>query len=139
MTMTNKQYKQAREEHQEAEELYTFENEHFNGYTYWLSRYMTSEDQKDMRRAYKSEKENNGAFALEGFNGRALILPNDAENTLILRSYYTDVCSYNPKTGEFYKLWEGYSNTTLKHINIFRQFLGFNTISKREWIEMEVI
>lgn len=25
MTMTNKQYKQAREEHQEAEELYTFE------------------------------------------------------------------------------------------------------------------
>ena len=100
---------------------------------------MTAEDQKDMRKAYKEEKQNNGAFALEGFNGRALIIPGDAGNTLVLRSYYTDVCSYNPKTGEFYKLWEGYSNTTLKHINIFRSFVKLPQLSKREWIELEAI
>ena len=137
MTMTNKQYKQAREEHQEAEELYTFE--HWNGYSFYTNKYMTAEDQKDMRRAYKGEKQNNGAFALEGFNGRALILPGDAGNTLVLRSYYTDVCSYNPKTGEFYKLWSGYSNTTLKHINIFRSFIKLPGLSKREWIELEAV
>ena len=139
MTMTNKQYKQAREEHQEAEELYTFENEHFNGFRYWLSRYMTAEDQKDMRRAYKEEKQNNRAFALEGFNGRALILPKNGGDELILKSYYTEVCSYDINTGLFSKHWEGYSNTTLKHINLFREFLGLSKLSKREWIELESV
>lgn len=136
MAMTNKQYKQAREEAENAYELDTFVT-----YSMWghANRYMKPDDQKDMRKEYREIKADRNAFALEGFNGRALILPGDAGNALVLRSYYTDVCSYNPKTGEFFKLWEGYSNTTLKHINIFRSFLKLPQLSKREWIELEAI
>ena len=135
--MTNKEYKQAREEHQEAEELYTFE--HYNGVSWYPSRYMTPEDIRDLRKEYKTEKECNRAYAFEGFGGRALIIPKNGGGELVLRSYYTDVCSYDLQTGLFTKTWNGYSNTTLKHINIFRAFLGLSKLSKREWIEFETI
>lgn len=131
--MTNKEYKALREQAEQAEELYTFENEHFNGFCYYNSRYMTPEDIKDMRTEYKKEKQERKAFALEGFGGRALVIPT--EHGYILRSYYTDVCEV--RNGEFIRRWEGYSNTTLKHINIFRAFAGFKMIGKREWIELE--
>lgn len=137
MTMTNKQYKAAREEAEQVDELYTFE--HWNGYSFYPNRYMTPEDQKDMRRAYKTEKECNKAYALEGFCGRALIIPKNGGDELVLRSYYTDVCSYDLQTGLFTKTWNGYSNTTLKHVNIFREFLGLSKLSKREWIELETV
>lgn len=135
MTMTNKQYKQAREEHQEAEELYTFE--HWNGYSFYTNKYMTSEDLKDMRKEYKAIKAENNAFALEGFGPRALVIK--AGDIVTLQSYYTEVCRYNLKTDKFEKLWQGFSVTTLKHINIFRAFLGLQALSKREWIELEAV
>ena len=135
--MTNKQYKQAREDAEQVDELYTFE--HYNGFSWYPSRYMQPEDIKDLRKEYKTEKECNRAYALEGFCGRALIIPENGGDELVLRSYYTDVCSYDLQTGLFTKTWSGYSNTTLKHINIFRSFLKLPQFSKREWIELEAI
>lgn len=135
MTMTNKQYKQAREEHQEAEELYTFE--HWNGYSFYTNKYMTSEDLKDMRKEYKAIKAENNAFALEGFGSRALVIK--AGDIVTLQSYYTEVARYDLRTDKFEKLWSGFSVTTLKHINIFRSFLGLTSLSKREWIELETV
>ena len=78
---------------------------------------MSTEDIKDLRQEYKAIKADN--------NGN-----------LILQSYYTDVCRYNLKSDKFTKTWNGFSVTTLKHINIFRRFLGLKAISKREWIEL---
>lgn len=52
----------------------------------------------------------------------------------ILTSYNTEVCMM--QNGKFYKLWEGYSATTLKHINVFRRKFGLAPLSKREWVEM---
>ena len=135
MTMTNKQYQQARAEHQEAEELYTFE--HWNGYSFYTNKYMTSEDLKDMRKEYKAIKADNNAFALEGFGSRALVIK--AGDVVTLQSYYTEVARYDLRTDKFEKLWSGFSVTTLKHINIFRQFLGLTSLSKREWIELETV
>ena len=133
MAMTNKQYKAAREEAEQVDELYTFE--HWNGYSFYPNRYMTPEDQKEMRQVYREEKEDNKAFALEGFGGRAIVIP--VTGGYILQSYYTKVAVY--RNGEFFRTWNGYSNTTLKHINIFRSFLGLGLLSKREWIETEVV
>ena len=132
MKMTNKQYKAARVEAENAPEVYTFES--WNGVCIYPNRYMKQEDIKELRQEYKEVKRNNKAYSLEGFGGRALIIPDGDE--LILRSYYTDVCRYNLKTDTFTKLWSGFSVTTLKHINIFRTFLALPTLSKREWIEL---
>lgn len=132
--MTNKEYKALREQAEQAPEIYTFES--CNGFSIYPNRYMKNQDIKDLRQEYKAIKAGENAYSLEGFGGRALIIPDG--NKLILRSYYTDVCRYNLKTGEFIRLWEGFSVTTLKHINIFRRFLALNTLSKREWIELEV-
>lgn len=129
--MTNKEYRQAREEHQDAPEIYTFE--HYNGACFFPTRYMSGDDVKELRNDLKAVK-TAGGYSLNGMNNRAVVIPNGDE--LILRSYYTDVCKYNIKTDEFTKLWRGFSVTTLKHINIFRRFLALPELSKRDWIEL---
>lgn len=132
MTMTNKQYKAAREEHEHAIELDEFTTYESNGYRYYENRFMKPEDLKEMRKSIKEVKIN-GGIVLDDFGNRAVIIPT--ESGYILRSYYTNVCEI--RNNKFIKLWEGYSNTTLKHINAFRNHFHFNTLSKREWIELE--
>ena len=132
--MTNKEYKAAREMAENASELDTFVS--YEGWFYRANRYMKPDDIKDLRQEYKGIKAENKGYALDGFGGRALIIPDG--NKLILRSYYTNVCEFDLKTEKFTKTWNGFSVTTLKHINIFRRFLALNTLSKREWIELEV-
>lgn len=129
--MTNKEYKQAREEHEQAYELDTFITS--QGLFGYANRYMSPDDLKEMRKSIREEKQN-GAIILDDFNGRAAIIPT--KNGYILKSYYTNVCEI--RNGKFIKLWEGYSNTTLKHINAFCSYLKIPLyFSKREWIEME--
>ena len=125
--MTNKEYKDARDIAENAPELSTFE--HYNGW--YIARAMDANDAKEMRKDYKTEKKINKAFALDGFNNRALVIPT--ENGYKLKSYYTDVAEI--VGGDFVKTWDGYSVTTMKHINAFREYFGFDRMSKREWIE----
>ena len=131
--MTNKEYKAARYEAENVPEIFTFES--WNGISIYPNRYMSNEDISELRQEYKAIKANNKGFALDGFGGRAIIKTDNNGNP-ILQSYYTDVCRFDLKTRTFIKTWNGFSVTTLKHINIFRQFLGLNTLSKREWIEL---
>ena len=128
--MTNKEYKAVREEHEQAYELDTFTT--YEGFWGHENRYMKPDDLKEMRQAIKEDKKN-GGIVLADFGNRAVIIPT--ENGYILKSYYTNVCEI--RNNKFIKLWQGYSNTTLKHINAFRSKYNFPTISKREWIEME--
>ena len=128
--MNNKEYKEAREIAESADELYTFEK--YNGWH--TTRCLDTDDLREMRADYKEAKNGLNAFALEGFGGRALVIPTG--DGYILKSYYTDVAEF--KGGEFIKQWGGFSVTTLKHINIFREFLGLKRLSKREWIELAV-
>ena len=126
--MTNKEYKALREQAETANELYTFE--HYNGY--YCSTYMDGDDIKELRQEIKKDKKENAGIVLDDFNNRAVIIPTN--NGFILKSYYTEVAEI--RDGKFIKLWGGYSNTTLKHINAFCRHFGFNTFSKREWIEL---
>lgn len=126
--MTNKEYKNARELAENASELETFTK--YNGW--YPSNYMNSDEISDMRTERNAEKKN-GAIVLEGFNTRAALIP--VNGGYILKSYYTDVAAVID--GKFYKLWNGYSVTTLKHVNIFCDFMKIPGFSKREWIETE--
>ena len=128
--MTNKEYKAARYEAENAPEIFTFES--WNGVSIYPNRYMDSNDIKEMRQEYKVIKADKKAFILDGFGNRALIIPVDGG--YILQSYYTKVAII--RNGKFYKTWNGYSVTTLKHINAFRVWAGFKALSKREWIEL---
>lgn len=52
-------------------------------------------------------------------------------DTVKLKSYDTVVCEV--LDGDFVRLWDGYSRTTMEHVNEFRQQLGLPKLSKSEW------
>lgn len=54
-----------------------------------------------------------------------------------LRSYETVVCKLDTE-GKFVKMWDGYSPTTMKHINSFRVLAGLETMNKKTWENLEV-
>lgn len=64
-----------------------------------------------------------------------IIITDDGE--ILLRSYTTNVASYNPQTKQFTKLWNGYSRTTMKHIIDFcgQYNIDFKP-NKRNWLNL---
>ena len=107
---------------------------HYNGYSIYPSYMVSSEELKRLRREQKTDIKYHNAFKLDGFNDRAIIYKLD-NNTYQLKSYDTivaEICN-----GVFKKLWYGYSKTTLKHINIFREYFNFEPISKYDWIMLD--
>lgn len=57
-------------------------------------------------------------------------------NNLFLRSYNTIVCGI--VNGKFIRYWDGYSSTTMKHVNDFRVQHELNRLSKKDWDEIPV-
>lgn len=53
----------------------------------------------------------------KSFYGKALVYEAD-DGTRTLRSYGTAVCQLLPD-GKFRRMWNGYSATTMRHINAF--------------------
>lgn len=70
----------------------------------------------------------------KSFYGKAIVTELDGSKTLT--SYTTNVARID-KEGHFIKLWNGYSATTMNHVNAFRIMNGLNTLSKKEWESME--
>ena len=52
-----------------------------------------------------------------------------------LKSYDTTVCAIN-ENGTFIRLWNGYSATTMRHINEFRLQNGMDKLSKADWLAL---
>ena len=71
----------------------------------------------------------------KSFYGKARVEELNGVKTLI--SYQTEVCRID-SAGHFIKLWNGYSVTTMNHVNAFRAMNGLDTINKKTWEEMEV-
>lgn len=70
----------------------------------------------------------------KSFYGKASV--SELDGVLTLTSYTTAVCEYDRSTGTFTRLWGGYSATTQRHVNAFRERLGLTTISKSEWLSL---
>lgn len=50
----------------------------------------------------------------------------------VLRSYTTDVCKITAD-GQFVRMWNGYSATTMRHVNSFLDFYGLPGGGKAWW------
>ena len=69
------------------------------------------------------------------YYGKAKVIEND-DGVIQLKSYETIVCEYNTNTKEFKKLWQGYSNTTARHIKDFIKLFNIDfNFSKKEWLK----
>ena len=127
--MTNKEYKAAREAAEQVGELYEFEKQ-IPG-TWHTTKMLDTQDLRELRAQYKQDH----GIKLEGFNNRAIVIK--VKGGYILKSYNTIVAYYLISEDKMIRAWDGFSVTTLKHVNVFRSWLGLSTLSKREWIELD--
>lgn len=65
----------------------------------------------------------------KSFYGKARVYYDG--NTITLVSYTTPVCRI--VNGNFEKLWDGYSATTMRHINAFIDYFGIVGGGKKWW------
>lgn len=72
----------------------------------------------------------------KSFYGKAKVV-EDRNGEIFLQSYNTLVAYINA-AGEFIRLWDGYSLTTMNHINSFLQFFGIAGGGKKWWDSLEV-
>ena len=72
------------------------------------------------------------ATTQKSYYGKALVL-DGADGVKMLKSYDTIVCAYNPATGDFTRMWGGYSRTTMNHVNDFRRLFGLDPIGTKAW------
>lgn len=66
----------------------------------------------------------------KSFYGKAKVIETDGET--LLQSYDTTVCKID-KSGEFVRMWSGYSATTMRHINAFIEKFGISGGGKKWW------
>lgn len=72
----------------------------------------------------------------KSFYGKAKVIEKD-NGDIELRSYETIVARI--RNGKFERLWDGYSATTMNHINSFLDTFGINGGGKAWWIALEVV
>lgn len=101
--------------------------------SHYASAYLMPEDRKKLNNKMR-ERRQAGAVILPGSNNKASIRTGP-KGDKILTSYYTDVAMIY--RGRLYKLWQGYSVTTLNHINEFLALYGYKAINKHEWINID--
>jgi hypothetical protein len=68
---------------------------------------------------------------LGGSNNRAVVIKDG--NTVYLQSYDTIVLSVDILTGTIKKMWNGYTATTLKHVNAFLKGFNGQQFNKKSW------
>ena len=98
----------------------------YNGFDY-----LNQREVKALREEVKNRVKYDGETYLSGFRATIRKEPYG----IVLRSYQTDVALIG-LDGKFRKTWNGYSATTLKHVNLFREKSGLGKLNKREWVEL---
>ena len=71
----------------------------------------------------------------KSFYGKAVVIERD-NGDIELRSYNTIVARIH--NGTFQRLWDGYSATTMNHINSFIDLFGISGGGKAWWQSLEV-
>ena len=72
----------------------------------------------------------------KSFYRKAVALYHEPPHCWMLKSYDTIVASYRLGSDRFTKLWDGYSATTMRHINSFLCFLGHEPKNKVWWMDL---
>jgi hypothetical protein len=72
----------------------------------------------------------------KSFYSKAEVIEQD-NGDIELRSYNTIVARI--RHGKFERLWDGYSATTMNHINSFLALFGINGGGKAWWNNLEVV
>lgn len=72
--------------------------------------------------------------ARKSFYGKAKVIME--ENRVLLKSYNT-IVGYISE-GKFHRTWNGYSQTTVRHVSSFCEMYGLDTVNKAKWDAMEV-
>lgn len=80
-------------------------------------------------------KINNNEYFLDGTYKKAKVLESNGAKDLY--SYETRVARIT-RNGDFIRLWDGYSLTTMKHINQFCRMFGLKGYSATEWRKLPV-
>ena len=71
----------------------------------------------------------------KSYYGKAIVELN-TQNETVLYSYGTKICAFVPgkrNNTVFVKYWNGYSATTMKHINSFCAQNGHHGYNKKDW------
>jgi len=86
---------------------------------------------KEGKKMKKYELSPMGNDHAKSFYGKAIIIENESGEK-VLQSYETEVCKIN-NNGKFARLWDGYSATTMRHVNSFLDFVGIEGGGKAWW------
>ena len=73
----------------------------------------------------------------KSFHGKAKILYKD-DGGIYLQSYDTIVGGLSKETGEFIRMWNDYSDTTMRHVKSFCIFFSVPFGNKRWWCSLPV-
>ena len=73
----------------------------------------------------------------KSFYGKAVVI-KDSNGNKYLQSYNTVVCAID-KQGNFYRLWDGYSVSTMNHINDFLYQNDIDGGGKKWWQSLKVV
>ena len=72
-----------------------------------------------------------GSDRAKSFYGKAKVIETE-NGEKVLQSYNTEVCKISCN-GELVRMWEGYSTTTMRHVNSFLSFFGISGGGKAWW------
>jgi len=73
--------------------------------------------------------------ARKSFYGKAVVIEHD-NGDITLTSYDTTVCRIH--NGNFERLWDSYSQTTMRHVNAFLKFYEIKGGGKAWWDNLKV-
>lgn len=89
----------------------------------------------------KLVRERTDYMAVDGCDYRCVIriYTGNHGTTYTLVSYDTDVCSINCTFDGWYFVrgWDGWTPTTMKHVNAFREQFGFSRMNKYDWLMLD--
>lgn len=74
----------------------------------------------------------------KSYYGKAVVIIDSAARTETLVSYDTPVARIEAD-GSFTRLWDGWTATTARHVNSFRETNDMSRLSKAEWNALPVV
>lgn len=116
------------------------EGECYRSYPMWGVDY-TDTIRNIIKNNRKLVRERTDYMAVDGCDYRCIIriYTNNHGTVYTLISYDTDVCSISCTFDGWYFVrgWDGWSVTTMKHINAFREQFGFSRMNKYDWLMLD--